>query len=191
MHESLYQYMYDRTHISSSDFASFSEFFKFKKVKRGQMLLSEGNICHQMYFVIKGCLRFFAVGEDGKENTRYFAFEQKFGTALTSFIENKASFENIQSLESSEILIIDREHFFRLVESNKYINLIYRDILEMAYATSQRRIYGLQGDTALDRLKWLLEYQPYIMARLSHRIIATYVGVTPYTLSRLKASLYQ
>lgn len=190
MHESLYQYFLTKTNLSPSEFAQISEHFKYKKVKRGHILIAQGEVCHHLYFVVKGCLRFFATGEDGKENTRYFAFEQKFGTALTSFIENKISFESIQSLEVSELLVIDRDNFYRLVETNKYINLIYRGILEMAYVTSQRRIYGLQGDTALDRLKWLLEYQPSIMIRLPHKIIASYLGVTPYTLSRLKASLY-
>jgi hypothetical protein len=59
----------------------------------------------------------------------------------------------------------------------------------MAYVTAQQRIYGLQGETALERLKWLMSYQPDIFKRVSSKVVATYLGITTYTLSRLKAGL--
>ncbi|MES2486135.1 MAG: Crp/Fnr family transcriptional regulator, partial [Bacteroidota bacterium] len=68
-------------------------------------------------------------------------------------------------------------------------NFIYRDILEMAYITSQKRIYGLQGGSALERLKWLMQYQPMVLSRLSNKVVASYLGITPYTLSRLKTDI--
>lgn len=190
MYQKLYEYFNERTNIEPDAFGEISRYFKPKKIEKDEFLLFEGEICKFNLFVNSGCIRFYSTNTEGQEQTRYFAFEEKFGIALTSLIEQKPSFEYIQSLEESEVLVISREDFFWLVDKVPDVNLIYRDILEMAYVTSQKRIYGLQGDSALDRLKWLLAYQPDIFTRLSSKVIASYLGVTPFTLSRLKKKLF-
>lgn len=185
----LYQYFLKKTDIDEDSFNYLAKHFTPKKYKKNEYLLKPGEICRFNYFVNSGCLRFYTTNEEGHELTRYFAFEGKFGTALTSFIEQKPSFEYIQCLEPSELLVISQKDFYHLVETVPQMNYLYRDILEMAYVTSQKRIYGLQGETALERLKWLMRYQPDIFQRISSKVIATYLGVTTYTLSRLKARL--
>jgi CRP-like cAMP-binding protein len=92
-------------------------------------------------------------------------------------------------MEQSEILYINKTDFYELVKTEPSINLIYLDILEMAYVTSVKRIYNFQGEETLQRLKWLMNYQPMILSRLSNKMIASYLGITPYTLSRLKTKL--
>ena len=120
---------------------------------------------------------------------RYLAFESKCGAALSSFIDQKPSREYFKAVEPSEMLTITRRNFLNLVETNKHINMLYRDILEMAYTTSQKRIYSLQGDTAIEKLKLLLSVQPPILSGLPNKVAASYLGVTQHTLSRLKAKL--
>lgn len=189
MHELLYKYIQTKINIDRTTFDSFCHVFKLKKVKKNEFLLVEGENCTFNIFVNKGCLRFYSIVSDGRELTRYFAFEGKFGTALSSLIDQKPSIEFVQALEKSELLVISRQDFFHLVETVPQINYIYRDILEMAYITSQKRIFDLQGREAIQRLKWLMEYQPRILSRLSNKVVASYLGITPYTLSRLKAGL--
>ncbi|WP_020533719.1 Crp/Fnr family transcriptional regulator [Flexithrix dorotheae] len=189
MYELLYQYFKEKTNIDRDRFNEFSDYFKPSQTSNKEFLLRIGKVCKFNYFVNKGCLRIFSLNEAGDEMTRYFTFEGKFGTALSSFIEQKPSFEFIQSVEKSDILMISRKDFYMLVDAFPEVNIIYRDILEMAYVTSQKRIYGLQGHTALERLKWLIAYQPKILSKLSNKVIASYLGVTPYTLSRLKSQL--
>ena len=189
MYELLYQYFSEKTTIDENSFIQLSQYFTPARYKKNEHLLKPGEICRYNYFVNAGCLRFYTTNKEGYEQTRYFAFEGKFGTALTSFIEQKPSFEYIQCLEPSELLLISHTNFLHLVDTVPYVNYLYRNILEMAYVTAQRRIYGLQGETALERLKWLLSYQTNIFQRVSSKVIATYLGVTTYTLSRLKAEL--
>ncbi len=189
MHELLHRYISEKVSIDDQAFSAIKEAFESKKVKRGEILLRSGDTCKHNYFVNSGCLRFYAINKEGQELTRYFAFPGKFGTALSSFIEQKPSQEFVEAVVASEILTISRAKFYEFVERIPAFNLIYRDILEMAYITSQERIYGLQGDAALDRLKWLMEYQPKILSKLSNKVIASYLGVTPFTLSRLKSEL--
>jgi CRP-like cAMP-binding protein len=181
--------MRDRTGITEADFDSLSHFFQAFTYKSNHFLVREGEICQYNYFVTRGSFRMFQVTKDGQELTRYFAFENKFGTNLTSLIEGTPSLENLQAVEPLEVLRISKTDFFRLVESNAAINTIYRNILENAYITSQKRIYDLQGMPAVDRLRWLLQQYPMILTRIPSRLIASYLGITPYTLSRLKGQI--
>jgi len=188
-HDSLLAYIRVLMPLSQEEFDRFKDRFVFMRYKRNDFLLSEGEICQFNYFVIKGSFRMYQINKEGQELTRYFAFERKFGTNLTSLIEGSPSFENIQAIEPLEVLRIAKADFLQLVETEPAINKVYRNMLQNAYITSQKRIYDFQGMPALSRLKWLLDQYPLILSRIPGRIIASYLGVTPYTLSRLKAQL--
>ena len=189
MHEILKSYFKEFTRSSEEKLDALSPYFNTKTVKKNEFLLREGEVCKFVYFVVTGCLRFYSLNEDGAENTRYFAFERKFGTSFTSLITGKPSHEYIQCLEHSTVLVINKVDFFYLVEHEPSVNKVYRHILESAYITTQRRIYDLQGADSLSRLKWLVDQQPQVFTRISSKVIASYLGVTPYTLSRLRKSL--
>ena len=189
MYDQLHQYFLERTNISEEQFTKIRDYFSIKTLKRNEHLLQIGQTCKYNYFVNAGCLRFYTINEEGQELTRYFGFENKFATSFTSFISQKPSPENIQSLITSEVLMISRQHFYHLVDTVPEVNVVYRNILEKAYIMSQERIYGFQGQSALERLKWLMESEPRILSILSNKVVASYLGVTPYTLSRLKAEI--
>ncbi|NJB71371.1 CRP-like cAMP-binding protein [Saonia flava] len=188
-YEKLYDYLQRKTQLEKDVFLNYCHYFKPKTLKRNEILLHQNTVCTFNIFVNKGCLRFYSHSEEGKELTRYFAFENKFGTSLTSLISQAPSNENIQAIEKSEVLIISRNDFYHLVKTIPEINFAYRDILEMAYITTTKRIYNFQGESALDRLRWLMRNQPLILTRLSNKMVASYLGITPYTLSRLKTEL--
>ena len=185
----LQAYFAERTQIDEATFLHVASYFKVIKTKRNEILLMKGERSKCYYFVNHGCIRLFTVNEDGQEATRYFAFEGAFGGALPSLIRNTPAFEFVQAVEPSELLVISREDFFYLVDTAPEVGKVYRLILEAAFITAQERIYGFQNLTALEKLKWLLNYQPKVLSRLSGRMIASFLGVTPYTLSRLKAEL--
>lgn len=188
-HDQLLRYIQAVTSLSAEQFSEFKDRFVIQNVKRNEYLLREGEICNFNLFVCSGTLRIYHIGPEGQELTRYFAFENKFGTCLTSMIEGKPAFEYIQAVEKSTVLKITKADFLNLVDTVPQVNLIYRNMLEQAYITSQKRIYDLQGKTALERLKWLMSHQPGILSRIPSRLVASYLGITSYTLSRLKAEL--
>ncbi|WP_194777989.1 Crp/Fnr family transcriptional regulator [Pararhodonellum marinum] len=189
MHPLLREYFQRLSPVADQDIEYLSPYFTEKTYKKNEFLLREGEICKYNYFVISGCLRLFTTNKEGVENTRYLAFEGKFGTSFTSLISEKPAFENIQCLEKTTVLRIFRDDFYHLVETEPLINKVYRNILESAYITTQKRIYDFQGADSLERVQWLLEHQPKILSRLSNKVVASYLGITPYTLSRLKAKL--
>lgn len=156
-----------------------------KIFKKNDYLLTPGKICRHIYFVNSGCLRFFGVNEEGVENTRYLGFRSKFATNLTSFIQFIPSEEYIQSVVETEVIVIGRTDFYRVEKNTLLGKSIYKNILERAYITTQKRIYSFQGEMAEERLTGLILKEPEILSSIPHKIIASYLGITPYTFSRL------
>lgn len=187
--EQLYNYFHNGVGIAPVKFDTIRGYFEVNSLRKNQFLLRYGEICKHMYFVNTGCIRFFTTNPDGDEMTRYFAFEDKFGTALTSFINQKPSMEYMQSVTRSEVLKIKRQDFYQLVDRIPEVRSVYQNMLEQAYIMSQQRIYGFQGYSALERLQLLMARHPKILSKLSNKVIASYLGITPYTLSRLKSKL--
>ncbi len=185
----LKKYFKDRISVDNETLNYIISFFKPVKTKRKEVLLSPGEICKYYYFVNKGCLRLYALNDEGNEATRYFAFEGAFGTALPSLILQNPSFEYVQTIEPSELLAISRNDFFMLVDTVPQVAYIYRQILELAFITAQKRIYGFQNLSAMDKLKWVIDYQPNFLMRVSNKMAASFLGLTPSTVSRLKANL--
>ncbi len=189
MYEKLEKYFKDRTIIDEPTLRHICSFFDLTKTKRNEILLKQGDICRHYYFVNKGCLRLFTTTDDGIETTRYFAFEGAFGTALPSLIEKTPAFEYVQTIEQSELLRISRDNFFLLVDTVPQFAGVYRRILEMGFITAQKRIYGFQGFDAFAKVKWVMQYQPDFLVRVSNKMAASYLGLTPSTLSRIKSQL--
>lgn len=93
----------------------------------------------------------------------------------------------MQAIEASELLAISRQHFYQLVDTVPGVALLYRQILELAYAYSVKRIGSFIAMDAEERLQWLLTNQPHLLQRVPNRVIASYLGISRETLSRLLA----
>lgn len=164
-------------------------YFKFLKVKRNYHLLKEGDICRTCYFINKGSVQAYYLDKNNDEATRDFYFEGQWMTNIESFSKQNPSKEFYRTLEPTEFLAIDRDSFFQLIGKVPEFMEAYRQILEVSYSHSINRINSFNAMDALERLQWVREYQPQILTRLSSKIIASYIGVSPETLSRLKAKL--
>lgn len=189
MYKQLEKYFKSRIEIDDKTLSYIYSYFKFRKTKRNEFLLKEGEICNNFYFVNKGCIRLFNINKEGEEATRYFHFEDSLGTALSSLINQQPSFEFMQTIEPSELLVINREDYFHLVNIVPQFGFIYRQILELAYIKSQERIYCFQGLDAVEKVRWVLTNQTKLLTRLSNKMVASYLGLTPQTLSRLKSKI--
>jgi CRP-like cAMP-binding protein len=189
MYELLGRYISSRSSIDEPTLQYIYSHFSLLRTKRNEILLPHGDVCKHYYFVNKGCLRLFTTNKDGVEGTRYFAFEGAFGTALPSLIEQTPAFEFVQTIERSELLVISRNGFFHLVDTIPQFASIYRQILEISFITAQKRIYSFQGLNALEKVRWVMEYNPHLLSRISNKMAASYLGLTPATLSRIKSKI--
>jgi CRP-like cAMP-binding protein len=161
--------------------------FTSKKAKKNSLLLSEGEICKEFYYVQKGGLRTYFLDKKGQEKTRYIMLDCSIGTALTSFIAQKPSFEFIEALEDSELLAISHVDFYRLNKEMDSWKMFYQKILEMAYSFQNKKIENIVTLSAKQRYEQLLDENPRYVQRLSNKILASYLDMTQETLSRLKS----
>ncbi|MEO1518865.1 MAG: Crp/Fnr family transcriptional regulator [Bacteroidota bacterium] len=159
------------------------------QTKKNQVLVEMGDVCQYCYFIASGCLKISAYGLHGDESTTQLAFEQEWRTAMHSFLHQHPSNERIVAVESSELLAIHRDAFRKFSAEISGFGQIYQQLLEESYTKSVERVQTLMAMDALDRLRWLLAERPLIFTRLSNRLIASYLGMSEATLSRLKAKL--
>ncbi|MDB5144695.1 MAG: Crp/Fnr family transcriptional regulator [Mucilaginibacter sp.] len=161
---------------------------KFRRVtiKKNSLLLNAGEVCQYVYFICNGCIRTYFIDAKGAEKTRYLAFENNFVTALASFITQAPSAQYIQALEDSELLRISQTDFYKLVDTNPVFAKLYRESLEQSQVFSTWRIETMISMTAKERYENLLERMPQVVLRLSNKHVASFLGITQESLSRLK-----
>ncbi len=185
----LQKFIKNKTAIDHQTIEEISAYFKPINTKRNEILLSYDQVCKHYYFINKGCIRLFTITKEGNESSRYFAFEGNFATALPSFIDQLPAQEYLQTIEKSELLCISRTDFYSLTKTIPEFAKIYTEILELGFIVAQKRIYGFQGFDALDKVKWIIEHQPKLLLRVSNKMAASYLGISPSTLSRIKSKL--
>jgi CRP-like cAMP-binding protein len=161
--------------------------FKPRLIKKNEIILHEGDISKEFYFINSGCIRTYFITKKGHEKTRYLMIEPSIGTALTSFISQKPSFEFIAALEKTELLVISHKDFYRIVDEIPQWKNFYLKIMEMAYSFQNRKIESLVTLSAKERYEQLLKENPKVVQRLSNKIIASYLDIKQETLSRLKS----
>ncbi|WP_128546816.1 Crp/Fnr family transcriptional regulator [Larkinella soli] len=163
--------------------------FREGRAERNELLLQQGQVCRHVYFIGKGCLQVFGTDEAGSETTREFYFENHWVTDIFGFQHQLPSAESIRALEPSDLALISFSDFQKLVGAVPQFAAVYRQILEISYNRTVYRVNTLISLDALGRLRWLLENQPKILTRLSSKQVASYLGISPETLTRLKARL--
>lgn len=163
--------------------------FKHIKTKRNEQLLQQGEVCKYVYFIAKGCLQVYVYDNESNETTRDIILEDNWCSELVSFGSGNPAVENIRCIEACELFAIDRQSFQRMMETVPQFDQVYKQILEASYANSVYRINTFVSLSALDRIKWLMEYRPMLMTRVSSKLIASYLGINKDVFSRLKAKL--
>ncbi|NML40356.1 Crp/Fnr family transcriptional regulator [Chitinophaga sp. G-6-1-13] len=157
-----------------------------KKVRRRQYLLQEGDVCQHDYFVIDGCLRQYEVGENDKENIVQFAFENWWMSDWFSMLTGTPTVYNIDALEDSTVLVVEKKALHQLFIDIPAMDIYFRNMLLQAYAYLQRRTLYLQKP-AEERYAAFVKHYSWFEQRVSQQHIASFLGITRETLSRLKA----
>lgn len=158
-----------------------------KKIKRRQFLLHEGDTCKYYSFVLEGCFRMYYTDEKGKEHNIQFASENEWISDIGSLHNQVPSRMSIEAIESSHILQIAREDLWYLYTKHHVIDHNFRVIIEDKFIEMQSRVLQNISSTAYDRYASFLEHYPQLSNRLPNIQIASYLGITPEFLSKIKA----
>ncbi|WP_428330036.1 Crp/Fnr family transcriptional regulator [Mucilaginibacter sp.] len=173
--------------IPAADEAIISLYFEKKAFKEGEYLFKgEGRVCRELYFVCKGVLRIVSVNEKGIELTHYFYKENQLCTILQSFNDEVPSTGAIQACCNAEVLVITKKRLLELYEQLPYIKeIIYeQNNLRLIEKVNVRNTY--LGEDAENQYKLFIKQNPDIAPRVPLKDIASYLGITPQSLSRIR-----
>lgn len=160
--------------------------FKAKHLRKKQYLLEEGEICKYMCFLIKGSGRMYSVNEKGHEHTIRFAIKNWWLGDYESYNFNTPSCYNIEVLEDSEVLMIGHQQMQKLISLIPAIDLMVKNIDQKGAVATQRRIHSSISQSAEERYDQLIKSYPEFLNRFPQSLIASYLGISPETLSRIR-----
>jgi CRP-like cAMP-binding protein len=164
------------------------DYFTKLILPRNELLITQGKVCKHLYFLEQGCLRGF-YNLDDKEITHWFGFENDFVTSFHSFITQEPAVENIQLVEGCVLWAISKESLWQLFSQYHEIERLVRIVYEKYYIRLEERFVNAQFRTATERYQGLLEQAPHIIDRVSLGYIASYLGISQETLSRIRSRL--
>lgn len=175
--------------IDDEEFSSVISYFQVLEVKKKQDLMSEGEICRSMFFVVKGCLRKFFINEKGIEQTTEFAIENWWITDTFAYERQIKSDFSIQAVEKSVILKIDSQSQEALLIKHPVMERYFRIIYQRAYAAAERRIRYLYEFSREELYVHFSTQYPWFIQRIPQYLIASFLGFTPEYLSEIRAKL--
>lgn len=158
-------------------------------VKKRQFLVQPGFVCTHQIFVLKGALRSYFVTQSGDEHTIQFAIEDWFISDFNSYISQTPASLFVEALEESEVLLISFNEVETLCSVNPKFERFFRMSAQRAFAFSQRRILSNLDKTAEERFIEFNSLYPHIVARVPQYTLASYLGITPEFLSKIRKSL--
>ncbi len=149
------------------------------------VLLKEGEVADKLYLIRKGCLRLF-FNSEGKDITFQLFFEGDFVASFDSLYKRQPSLFSLESIQPAQVLIIERDVFYNLIEKSPSLRRYYEEKLMERFHVYQRLFLSRIKNTPQQRYEELLKEHPDIIRRVPQHYIASYLGITPVSLSRIR-----
>lgn len=182
-------YLQSRAGVTDDELHRISEIPKSKTFEKGEALLNKGEVCHHAFFVEKGLLRSYTIDEMGKEHIIQFASQNWFMSDRSSAYFNEPSDFYIEAIEDTTVVLLDKE----FIDLAATISMSFRQYNERALQNHirqlQKRINLLLGATAEKRYLDFINLYPDLTLRVPQWMIASYLGITPESLSRVRKEL--
>ena len=160
------------------------------KFHKGEMILKEGDVADAIYWVVKGLIRQFYF-KNGKDVTEFMAAENTMCMSIESLFKEAPSLQQIQAIEPTIIFALPKARLEREAVRNVNIQMLYRKILEESLILSQIRADMLRFESAPERYAKLVKRAPQLVLRAPLVYVASYLQMTPETLSRVRAAALQ
>lgn len=156
-----------------------------RQYKKKEIILQQGDLCKYAYFINYGCLRYY-YNIEGKENTAQFFFENGWYTDYESFLTGKPTQQNIETLEKSQMLLLSGKDLQQLYIDIPKFERFGRLMAENAFLGVRHRSEMLENQTAEERYLTLMKERPKVFERVPQHYIASYLGIKPQSLSRIR-----
>ncbi|WP_425803211.1 Crp/Fnr family transcriptional regulator [Desulfitobacterium sp. Sab5] len=189
MNKYLRQFMESNTQLSESEMREIMERILVSIYQKGTVLLKQGDISDKCYFVLKGCIRQYAIGDDGKETTYNFFTEGQSVILFKSYKQKVPSAYFLSCLEESTLIVGSLDSEEKMYDQFPELKNITRTMMEQNFGQAQDDTALLMGAAPEERYLRLLEKRPGLIKRVPQHQLASYLGITPESLSRIKKRL--
>jgi CRP-like cAMP-binding protein len=183
--ESLFKYLEKFSQLSDEAKEAISRISGFVEVKKNKDLQPIGHTCKTIYFLKKGLARIYYYKED-IDITESFSFENKIVVRFESLFAGQPSKKGIQAIEDSEFIAINAIQLSKLYDKFPEIERLFRKITEAELVENINRVESIQFNTAEERYKGLIKEAPNVLKRVPLKYVASYLGITPVSLSRIR-----
>lgn len=187
MKTNLKKFLTQYVDLSGTESEDISSKFKSKSIKKNDYLFRQGDTCKDLVFVQKGCLRLYYL-KDGIETSVWFAFEHSSAIEIYSFISEAPSDYFLQAIEDSEVLYLPKTELNKLYQYQPKMQEMMRNFWEDVILNLISRFTALQKDSAEKRYLDLLD-KPAYLETIPQKYLASFVGVTPTSLSRIRKKI--
>lgn len=182
----LIYYLSKWTTVTEQEELIINSAFEEVSIKKKKDILEPDNVCHYIYFIVKGCFRSYSVDEKGLEHIFQIRMENNWISDLESFFTKNPSNYYIEALEDAQLLRISTESFDQLLKDVPSLERYFRILFQKAYLNSLKRLNSTMWESAIDRYNELLIGNPELFQRVPLVYIASYLGITPESLSRIR-----
>jgi len=191
MFDLLRQHIEKRTHLTEDEFDIVKNYFVTRKLRKKQFLLNEGEVCRYIGFVNSGCMREYTIDSRGNEHIIQFAIEDWWVSDLNSFLSGEPAEYNIDALQDSEILLLEKSARDKLLDECPKMERFFRILIESNHVANHKRITDSLSTSAEEKYLKFIKTYPKLFELVSQNQIASYLGITPQSLSRIRKELSQ
>ena len=189
MFDSFFKFTDRFLHFSQMEKEAIQDILIYREVPKKYPLAKIGDICREAYFIKKGCVRLF-YDKDGEEITGFFFTENMIVSSFESVLTQQPSIQGIETLEPCELIVFQYSKLNSLYDSFPRLNIFIRKLLEERFIFAQKVVASLIIDKPEDRYLRLFQRQPELLNRVPQHMLATYLGITPVSLSRIRKRIF-
>lgn len=186
MNEKIHNYISRFVHLTPEEVSFVDRNLELRVVPRKTIMLHAGEVCDFEGYVIKGCIREYFIDRKGAELTLEFAVEDWWVSDITSFESQSPSNMYIETLEDCELLILTRDSKERILKQVPKLERMFRLMIQRHLTVVQNRLFKTVSFSAMDKYMEFIKKYPTISQRVSQHYIASYLGISPEFLSRLR-----
>jgi len=175
--------------MKGNDLATMSSFFQSETIPKGSFYVKPGKTCTSLSFLRSGLMRFYLIDESGQEITQWVADKGSFVTDTAGLLLNEASRFYIQALVDCECYTLNRSQYIALEKEIPTWHQIEKLFMARCFSFMEQRLFSLLSMSAEERYKWLFNYKPSLFNEVPLQYLASMMGMSPETLSRIRKKL--
>ncbi|CDT20429.1 Crp/Fnr family transcriptional regulator [Sphingobacterium faecium] len=189
MFDILFSHIEHKVALSDAEKSAIAAFFSFKKIRKKQFILEEGEICMHLSFVNKGLIKSYRLDEKGNEHISLFGWEGWWISDFNSYINQQPATLYIDAVEDTELFLLTRAAYEQLTLDVPIMDRYFRLLYQNSLVTKDERLISSNSYSAEEKFQRLIQSNPEIMQRVPQHLVASYLGLAPETLSRIRKKL--